>query len=171
MAHHPYFWLALAPLLYVRIRRSLGFRKFSGLRLLIPIALFLGLMALTFVANAHHTLGWTSASLGAIAGGVLGFLAIRKTEFQTREDGLYYRTHIWIQVTVLGLFLMRMTYRFYEVFVAARSGASPSPMQAFQDPLTAGTVCMLLAYNLVYFGFVLRTGGRLASLVAPQNPV
>jgi hypothetical protein len=171
MAHPSYYWLALLPLVWVRIRRSVGFRKFGGRRLLLPIALFVAMLALVVSVNAHHVMGWIANGAGSVLGAALGVMAIRETEFQKRADGLYYRTHLGIQVAVLFLFLMRMAYRLFEILEEGESGKGNGPLHAFQDPVTISVISMLFVYNLVYFVYVFQKGGRLAKTLSARSPL
>ncbi len=168
MAHPSYFLVAFIPLLYVRIRRSIGYRKFGGNRLFIPMGIFLFILVLVFKATAHHPASLAADAVGTTLGAVLGYLAIRQTEFEVRNGALYFRTHIWIQVSVLALFLLRMGYRIYGVVLANHRGETQagSLTQSFQDPVTAGAICLLFVFNLAYFGFVLREGNRRQALAA-----
>jgi Protein of unknown function (DUF1453) len=163
MAHPPYYWLALAPLVYIRIRRSIGYRKFTGRRLLIPMALFFVMVVAIGIVNWGHSISLVTYSVGGMLGAALGGLAVRETRFQWREESLYFRTHIWIQVTILAVFLLRMTYRLYALAQGENHPESPDygPMEVFQDPLTAGIACMLFMHNLVYLWSVFRQGVQL----------
>lgn len=75
----------------------------------------------------HRLFDWPCCGAG------LGLTAIRHTRFEHRADGWYYRTHLWIEIAVLVLFLSRIIYRV--AFIAL----SPTPTSMNPADLTQFT--------------------------------
>ncbi|MDN4074002.1 hypothetical protein [Fictibacillus terranigra] len=117
---------------------------------------------IAFLANAAlHPATLLYAVPGTLIGVVFVVYAARYSTFQWRESQLFYRTHKWIEVIILILFLARFLYR--SVFLASAAGAeSLQDVQYGQhfirDPLTVFVFFILGAYYIGFNAFVLRKG-------------
>ncbi len=146
-------------LIYRRIKRTIGFQKYIPAVMIFRIILFslVATMVLSFTVTKTTSL---IADLAGISLGLtLLYLAVKNTVFEKRQDGLYYRTHIWIELTILILFLARFIYRFYTLFTHVKSN-SPEEMQNslqnVRDPLTSSVFLVICAYYIGYFAFILK---------------
>jgi hypothetical protein len=143
---------------YRRIRRSIGFQKFSPGRLKFGIALFTLLGGMLLVQSGLRSLPLAASLAGAAIGAALAFYAVRHVVHELRDDGLFVKTHIIIESSVLLLFLGRLGYRIMQVTSAGRGG-----MPAGGDPATLLLLFIVVAYYWGYNGWLLRNGQRLAA--------
>ncbi|HTA26352.1 MAG TPA: CcdC protein domain-containing protein, partial [Bacteroidia bacterium] len=101
----------VALILARRIRRSVGFQKYNQPLLIIRIVLF-SIISLLFLAFAIlYPMAFVSDGVGIIAGLILAYIATNHAQFEKRENGLYFKTHIWVEIVVITLFLARFIYR------------------------------------------------------------
>jgi hypothetical protein len=152
-------------LMYRRVRRSIGFQKFSPKRMRFRTILFgiLGLLIMTM--GFIHPILFLADGVGIAIGIVLSIYAMRHFIYEWREGILFTRTHIVIESTVLILFLGRVLYRILSVFVLAKqTGAVTDNNQMAQyarDPLTVGVFCVIIVYYIVYYTFLIQKGKTL----------
>ncbi|MNI04895.1 hypothetical protein D3C73_578330 [compost metagenome] len=167
-----YTALIIAFIVYRRIKKTIGFQKLRPNLLLFRTILFgaIGLLLLAF--GFLHPIHFVADLIG-LAGGIgLALLAIRHTRFEQRSDGWYYVTHLWIQITVLILFLSRVIYRIFIVAnVANLDPTTPlDPSQFSKDPLTVGIFFIIVSYYVLYFGYLIREEKKLVnSTISPLS--
>ncbi|UJF32593.1 hypothetical protein [Paenibacillus hexagrammi] len=176
-SHYAIPILIVLLIVYRRTKRTIGFQKLSRGRLKFRIGIFsiIGLMILAF--GFVHPIHFIAYAIGMAAGTALGLTAIRHTRFERRPDAWYYRTHIWVEITVLILFIGRIAYRILFVASAANpNNMNPAdPSQFTRDPLTAGIFFVIVTYYLLFFGYLLREEVKLendeaAADISPGNP-
>ncbi|WP_276352559.1 CcdC protein domain-containing protein [Cohnella caldifontis] len=148
---------------YRRIRRTVGSQPFEPRRLRVRIGIFAVVGLLLLELGLQHPMIWAGDAAGTAAGCILAAFAIRHTQFERREAGLYYRTHTGIQLAVVALLLIRVVVRFANMGTYAPSPtADPGnqvPMQAFAgDPWTSGIFFVLVAFYVAYYLYILRQG-------------
>ncbi|HWY36390.1 MAG TPA: hypothetical protein VNX68_17225 [Nitrosopumilaceae archaeon] len=152
--------LLIGFLIYRRVQRTIGFQKYSPNRLKFRIGLLSIIAIVLLVLTFLHPISLISDGLGIILGLVLVYFAIKNTIFDNRVDGLFYRTHIWIELTVLFLFFARLIYRFYQMSVVmekVHSGEQMSDkLNDIRNPLTAVVLFIMCTYYISYFLFVLK---------------
>jgi hypothetical protein len=164
--------LIIGFIVYRRTKRSIGFQQFSRGRLMFRMILFgiFGLVILGF--GFLHPIHFVADAIGLIGGGILGLIAIRHTRFEKRETGWYYRTHLWVEVAVLILFLGRIAYRMLFLFSVGKADAASmntaDPSQFTKDPLTAGVFFVIVTYYVLYFGYLLKEEDKLEDKLADQ---
>jgi len=157
--------LLLAFAIFMRIRRSIGFQKY---RVAVPIArifvctLILGII-FTFGFLFHPATLLPDAG-GIIAGAGLAFLGVRHAIFEIRKDGLYYRTHVWVEIGILALFFVRLAYRFYDLYGSL--GNLPAEQVAGQlryekDPITGSIISVFCTYYICYFVYIASKANKL----------
>lgn len=152
---------------YRRFKRSIGFQPFKPHRLKLRIGIFsfIGLALLT--AGFVHPILFGADALGLACGAVIAYYAIKHSKFEQRVDNLYYRTHIGIETFVVALFVGRLAYRFVVLFSMGQQPASannPAQMQQMaNDPWTAITFFLIIAYYIGYYTFVIRRSNQLNS--------
>jgi hypothetical protein len=163
--HYVYIALLIGFIVYRRTKRTIGFQRLSRKRLMFRIIIFgiLGLLILGF--GFIHPISFVYDAIGLAGGIVLGIIAIRHTRFEKREEAWFYRTHLWVEITVLVLFLSRIAYRMLVIFTAAGSNNvnTADPSQFTKDPLTAGIFFVIVSYYVLFFGYLLREEGKLDS--------
>ncbi|MDU0205919.1 hypothetical protein ACYEXS_13360 [Paenibacillus sp. MAH-36] len=149
--------------IYRRTKRTIGFQKLAKGRLKFRLTLFSILGIAIFLLGFVHPIHFIGYLIGLAAGAGLGLTAIRHTRFEHRADGCYYRTHLWIEIAVLVLFLSRIIYRV--AFIALSPNASSmnpaDPTQFTKDPVTAGVFFIIVSYYILFFGYLLREESKL----------
>lgn len=171
-------WMHIAiPLLltgffiYRHTKRTIGFQKLAKRRLTFRLTLFSLLGVIIFLLGFVHPIHFIGYILGLAAGATLGMTAIRHTRFEQRTDGWYYRTHLWVEIAVLVLFLSRIVYRL--AFIALSSNPASlnpaDPMQFTKDPLTAGVFFILVSYYVLYLSYLLREETKMDSSTAVSS--
>jgi hypothetical protein len=151
-------------LIYRRIKRTIGFQKYIPAVMITRIVLFSLVSSMVLFFTVTQTISLIADIAGISIGLSLLYLAIKNTVFEKREGGLYYRTHIWIELTIMILFLGRFIYRFYGIFTSQISSHSPEEMpnsvQNLRDPLTSSVFLVICAYYIGYFTYILKHGKK-----------
>ncbi|MDR6884558.1 hypothetical protein [Bacillus sp. 3255] len=156
--HLAFPFLIIGFIIYRRTKRTIGFQRLAKRRLKFRLTLFSLLGIVIFLLGFVHPSHFIGYVIGLAAGAGLGMTAIRHTRFEYRTDGWYYRTHLWIEIAVLVLFLSRIVYRLAFIALSpdpARMNPA-DPMQFTEDPLTAGVFFVLVSYYVLYFTYLLR---------------
>jgi hypothetical protein len=160
-------------IVYRRTKRSIGFQKFSRRRLLFRTILFgfLGIVILGF--GFVHPIHFVADALGLIGGIALGLIAIKHTQFEKRENAWYYRTRLWVEVTVLLLFLGRIAYRMLYIFSSGQVDTvrAADPSQFIKDPVTSGIFFIIVTYYVLYFGYILKQEDQLNGIHINERPL
>jgi hypothetical protein len=158
-------FVLIAFVLYRRVKRSIGFQKFSPNRMKFRLAAF-GLVGLIIMlVGLLHPILFLADGVGIAVGVVLAYYAIRHFVYEWRDELLYTRTHIYIEATVLALFLGRVLYRILIVVMVAKasgtaSGDNPS-IQYVRDPYTVAIFFVIITYYFIYYAFLIRKGTAL----------
>jgi len=166
-SHYAIPFLLIIWMIYRRTKRTIGFQRLVTRRLKLRIGVFslIGLIILGF--GFVHPIHFIAYAIGLAAGIALGLTAIRHTRFEQRPDGWYYRTHLWVEIAVLVLFLGRVAYRVVFIALTASSASNPAamnpadPSQFTKDPLTAGVFFVIVSYYVLFFGYLLREEAKL----------
>ena len=157
----------------MRIRRSIGFQKY---RVAVPIA---RIFVCTLILGIIFTFGFlfhpdtiVPDIGGIIAGAGLAFLGVRHAIFEMRKDGLYYRTHMWVEVGILVLFFARLAYRFYDLYGSL--GHLPAEQVASQlryerDPVTGSIISVFCTYYIGYFIYIASKANKLLKAGSPEQ--
>ncbi|OAS19871.1 hypothetical protein A8708_08975 [Paenibacillus oryzisoli] len=162
--HYVIPFLIFSFFIYRRVKRTIGFQKLSRGRLTFRLSLFSLFGVIIFLLGFVHPVHFIGYLIGLAGGALLGRTAIRHTRFEHRSDGWYYRTHLWIEITVLVLFLGRIAYRYASVAISTGSTTSFTPAdfsQFSKDPVTAGVFFIIVSYYILFFGYLLREGNNL----------
>ena len=163
----PYFFplVLVALIIYRRIKRVISAQKYSknGLVFRTIVLSFVGVVF--FVFGRKDWISLAAEGTGILSGIGLFLLAKRHTIFEKKENALYYRTHIWIEMAILILFFVRLAYRFYLLYPVLQAGHSPqevrTEMMTMRDPWTSVLFFGLFAYYLAYSVFILKEGEKL----------
>lgn len=99
----------------------------------VAAAALLGVMA-SGMLEAPLALG--ALALGTVAGAALGHQNFRLTRLENRPEGMFYTPNMRLSVLVPMLFVSRVIYRFFELYLQIHNG-TPAPESFQQSPLTA----------------------------------
>lgn len=150
----------LVLIISIRVKRSIGFQKYAATRLTIRIVLFALIATLILGMAVLHPSLLMYDVVGIILGLTLAFLAVKNTVFENRNEGLFYRTHIWLELSILFLFFARLLYRLYSVYGSLEDLHSQLPeqnqLQYIKDPFTGFVLLLLCTYYIGYFAYILK---------------
>ncbi|QGQ95525.1 hypothetical protein EHS13_11865 [Paenibacillus psychroresistens] len=159
-------FVIIAFVLYRRVKRSIGFQRFSSKRLKFRIVIFSIIGVILLAVSIIHPILILADVVGITAGAVLSYYAIRHFIYEWRDELLYTRTHIYIESTVLILFLGRVLYRVLAVFMISKNlvvvQGDNQMAQYTRDPYTVGIFCVILTYYIIYNYFLIRKGKALS---------
>jgi len=158
ISHYALPVLLVGWVFYRRTKRTIGFQKLSVRRMQVRLGFFAVAALLLLLLTFAHPVMLAGYAAGVAGGLVLAKYAARHFQTEHRSDGLYYRTHIWIESIVLALFLGRIAYRVIEMAAmpdpTANAVADPSAMA--RDPVTGGILFVIITYYFAYYLFVMR---------------
>lgn len=142
--------------LYARVQRFIKRQKFSKRRSVFSVAFFPVLVILLFVgsfAQPRAELAELAELGGVIVGVVLGIVGLRKTKYESTPEGLFYTPNAHIGIALSFLFIARIGYRYYQVYVEGASAASTNSFVT--SPLTLLFFGTLAGYYATYaFGLL-----------------
>ena len=148
--------LALAPLLAYRV-----YKRVHRLTVRQPSRLWrhwcsVMLFPLVLVALAAAVIKFPSTlaalAAGTVVGGLLGFVALKRTGFERIGSAYFYTPYAPIGIVVAMLFIARLMYRGYEM---ATLGVQKMP-DLGSNPLTLSIIGVMAGYYLVYGAGLLR---------------
>jgi hypothetical protein len=158
--------------IYRRVRRNIGRQKLQPGRMKFRIALFGLIGALSLVAYAHNVELAGALIAGIAGGGVLAWLGLRHTRFESTPQGDFYTPHTSIGLFVSMLLLARIAYRLVIVYPAMHAAhqAAANPFAAYQkSPLTLAIFGLVIGYYVAYYVAVLLHAGKPSAAVADGN--
>lgn len=145
-----------------RIQRSIGFQLYRKQTLVARVALFGVLAAVLLYGAALYPTQLIPDVIGIIAGLALAYIATRHAQFEKRENRLYFKTHILVEIIVIALFLVRFAYRLYINRDTFNNAATTQNMQTridyFRDPFTGLIFLAFCFYYIGYYSFILKEG-------------
>lgn len=155
----------VALLLVRRLQRSIGFQQYRQTTLIVRMILF-AVLALSLLSSAViRPVGLIPDIIGIIAGLVLAYIATNHAEFEKREERLYFKTHIWVEIIVIILFLVRFSYRLYMMRNMFQPGQTQidaqTRMEYMRDPFTALIFLTFCAYYIGYYAFIIKEGKKI----------
>lgn len=134
--------------IYRRVRRNIGRQPLRSRRIIISIVIFSVVSILFLFMSLQHSRLMLGIVGGLSAGGLLGFVGLRLTKFETTDEGHFYTPNTHIGVALSTLFIGRMLYRFWILRDAATATGHPPP---FQSPLTFLIFGLIAGYYIVYY--------------------
>lgn len=80
---------------------------------------FLAVCFWPFNLQRHSPFLYGYLILGILGGWLLVFFAKKNISFEKRRGKIYFRTHIWVEMILLTLFLSRFLYRVTELYLTS----------------------------------------------------
>lgn len=147
--------------MYRRVKRTIGFQKLARTRLIFRTVMFGLLGCVLLYMGLLHPINFIADAVGLAAGLVLGYYAIKHIRFEKREDIWYYRTHLWVEVTIIVLLIGRIVFKLLSVYYlpngSGLQASAATSMDTFtRDPLTVGIFFVLISFYIRYFTYLLR---------------
>ncbi|ARB37318.1 MULTISPECIES: mother cell-specific sporulation protein Csk22 [Bacillus] len=144
--------------LYKKIKRSIGYQPLKPRWLFTRIILFSLFAFGLSIFSAIHPFLYGYLILGILGGWLLVFFAKKNISFEKRRGKIYFRTHIWVEVILLTLFLSRFLYRVTELYLTSpdlnRLGSYSQSIGT--DPLTIGVCFLIAVYYIGFSSFVIK---------------
>ena len=134
--------------IYRRVRRNIGRQKLRPVRITISIVLLSVVSVLLFSLSLSYPQLLLGIGGGLLLGTPLGFVGLRRTKFETTDEGHCYTPNTQIGIALSLLFIGRLAYRFWAVRNLA---AAPQSPPLFQSPLTYFIFGLIAGYYLVYY--------------------
>jgi cytochrome b561 len=113
---------------------------------------------------------------GLVVGAVIGWFALRHTEFAATPEGYFYTPHLYIGIAITALFIGRLLYRVVLVYGTVVNAAPGTAPPTDSNPLTLGILFLTASYYIVYCTGLLkwlrkaqRTAGAKLSPGAPDG--
>jgi hypothetical protein len=153
---------------YRRVRRNIGRQILTATRQYVRMGLISVLCLVLAFLHPLQPIGVAYIGSGLLVGAVIGWFALRHTEFAATPEGYFYTPHLYIGIAVTALFVGRLLYRVVLVYGAmanAAPGTTPTPDN---NPLTLGILFLTASYYIVYCTGLLRWLGR-AERIASAN--
>jgi hypothetical protein len=136
--------------IYRRVRRNIGRQTLTARRQIIRMVLLVAICgALTF-AHPLQPLAVAYIASGILVGAVVGWFALRHTEFEATPVGYFYTPHLYIGIAVTALFVGRLLYRVALVYDRTSAGAGGGTPAPDNNPLTLGILFLTASYYVVY---------------------
>jgi hypothetical protein len=158
-------FILIAFLMYRRVKRSIGFQKYSPKRMMFRIVFFSLVGFIILLAGVVHPILFLADVVGLAVGSVLAYYAIRHFVYEWRGELLFTRTHIYIEATVLTLFLGRVLYRILTMVMTVRDlqpiSNDNQTSQYIKDPYTVAIFFVIIAYYILYYSFLIRKANAL----------
>lgn len=157
--------IALVPLLawriHARFRKLVGRQRLSPVRPWITLGIYGTLsLLLCWVAFRAEVMPWALLG-GVLAGGVLSIYGLCTTTFDVSPAGIYYTPHTGLGIALSLLFVARIAYRVFEVYVVGTHQGMTTP-DFFHSPLTLVVFGFLAGYYMAYaIGLLRYRWGRL----------
>jgi hypothetical protein len=113
----------------------------------------LAVMVVMLLAVAIQNLGsWVALAAllaGAVVGGLLGQLSMKKSRLENRADGFFYTQDRKLGLLVIMLFISRLIYRLFEAYLHMHNGLALDP-DFLGQPITAWLFGLLGGFYGVY---------------------
>jgi len=135
--------------IYRRVRRNIGRQPLRPNRIIVSLVVLSLVTILVLVGALAFPKLLTGVAVGIVLGGLLGFVGLRLTKFETTDQGHFFVPNMYIGLTLSLLLVGRVLYRLYLVHDAMTDSAAFKP-QLFQSPLTYFILGLTVGYYFVY---------------------
>ncbi len=147
-------YLALGSLVawrvYARFRRMVGRQRLSRYRAPITLVVFSTLVTLAAMHSLSHPDRLLWLVMAFSCGIALGLFGLSRTRFEAiRGQGLYYTPNAHLGIALSLLFISRVVYHLYEVYVIDLT-VPRSAAEFAQSPLTLSAFGLLAGYYISY---------------------
>jgi hypothetical protein len=155
--------------IFRRISRNIGWQLLIPRRIIVRTAIFCFIGLIFLSAGATKPISLISDIAGIIIGVGLAFYSGVLTRYERRDGKLYYRPNTWIGLVVIALFLGRLIYRFYKMYMIGKTinvgqnqtGNYQTMQYMAGNSWTAGLVLIMFAYYVIYYIILLRNQKKL----------
>jgi hypothetical protein len=135
--------------IYRRVRRNIGRQPLRPNRIIISLVMLTLVTILVLAGALQFPKLLLGVGGGILLGGVLGFVGLRLTKFETTDQGHFFVPNMYIGLALSLLLVGRVLYRLYMFHDAMTASYSGQP-QLFQSPLTYFILGLTIGYYFVY---------------------
>lgn len=161
--------------IYRRVRRTIGPQPLLSGWLYYRLVIYALITAFVLASTVRQPLIAAAGIAGLAAGSIVGFFALRSTQFESRGGRTYFTVHPYFGFAMLGLFLLRIIERVYVASAlmakgppglpSAQGGALSGAFSGYSaDPWTILPLVAFTGYYLYYYAGMLllarRRGGE-----------
>jgi Co/Zn/Cd efflux system component len=159
----------IAFMLYRRYKRTFGPQRVWPVGITVRGVLLLLVAIPVFVTTVHTSMTSVAAAfLGFAAGLLLAVYSLSKTTFSVTPEGRFYIPDPYVGITITGMFLLRMAWRFTQDGGALfQRGADGGIHGHATSAVTVALFFVLTAYYWTFFSGVLYR----APAAAPERAV
>ena len=155
--------------LYRRYRSNIGPQRVKPIRMSYRVLVFAG-FAIWLIASPHLAPDLRMETAAGLAFGCgLGLFSLGHTHFEMRGSYRYYTPNIYIGLGVSALFVIRLAYRFVQLYPQIQAGGND--LQALSSmPRSGVTLAMLglvMGYYVLYYAGVLYLSRQRAAVQPP----
>jgi hypothetical protein len=142
---------------FTRIRRNIGWQQMNPVKMGIWSTVCFVFSVLLLFAGGLQPVNLVSEIAGLLVGGALAYYGAKLTTFEQQGGKLLYRANIWMGSLVTVITLVRIGYRFYEMFADGMSGGlqNMKPSITGSASWTTGFMLIMFAYYVTYYGILL----------------
>lgn len=137
-----------------RVMRAVNFQKYNKTQLMFRIGLYAIIAFILLAVAILNPISYLYFGIGAALGVGLVYVALKNILFEKRKDGLYYRTHVWVEVALMTIFFGRVAYRFYVIYnsdVLEAPENMSDKLEYAKDPLIGWVFFLLCTYYIGYY--------------------
>ena len=144
--------------IYRRVRRSFGRQPIHTKRMIVRVAIFAVVLALSMLSGLQDVRLAEGVLAGGVAGAALALLVgLKFTRFEIGGEGQdVYIPNPWVGAALTALLLGRLAWRFLVLAPVFGGGAAAAHAPApGNSPLTMTVVGLTLGYYMVYYAGIL----------------
>ncbi|WP_432381296.1 hypothetical protein [Duganella sp. P38] len=145
--------LLLVPLavwrIYSRLKVVLGRTRSELWRHYATLAVMVVMLLAVAIQNLGNWVALAALLAGAVVGGLLGRLSMKKSRLENRADGFFYTQDRKLGLLVIMLFISRLIYRLFEAYLHMHNGLALDP-DFLGQPITAWLFGLLGGFYGVY---------------------
>jgi hypothetical protein len=157
--------------IFLRVRRNIGWQQLNPGKTQVLIAIYFIIGLIFLISGAFHPISLISDAAGILIGAIIAYYGADMTRFEQRDGRYYYRPSAWIGSLVTAIFLGRLIYRMYEMYLQVNLGG-PQGGFSMTDrlatmgynadaPWTSGHLLIMFAYYVTYYIILLRKQKRM----------
>ena len=160
--------------IFKRIKRAFNFQKYSAPALIFKIVLYCLISLILLWIATLNPIQYMFDLGGLVLGIVLVYFAVKHIVIEKRKEGLFFRTHVWIEVGILTIFFIRLAWRFYVIY-NQMAGVAPDEVISHKlryasDPFTGIVFFLLCTYYIGYYTYIYRKGAEVLNTESPIVP-
>lgn len=149
---------------YLRVRRTIGWQQMNPRKMRIWLVVFSIIGLLFLVQGVFHVDTLISDLAGILIGVIVAYYGTILTHIEQRDGHWYYRPNNWVGSLVTFLFIGRIIYRLYDMYMQSSQGGLANMGFNANSSWTSGLLLIMFAYYFVYYLNLLRKQRHLSQV-------